>query len=349
MHLTTFLFVAALPLLSTSSPLPTALSTRSTTTNNTYPLPLPCTGEGCTYTTYSLQDSNVIAHTNGTLFRYSKSTDPGTGLTLATAPSLSGPWTRQANVLVPTDPNVQLLDPLATNNASQVQQWAPEVHRMGKKYYLYYTVDNSYQAPYLDVAVATSPDMSTGSWTDHGSIGIPEPTRKSWANIDLNILIDFTPGSTSATGAVDPARHVVWGSYNVGLYSGSLVSSGSPLTLTAGSVPQMVIADQATPIVPSGTANRTEAAFHFKYNNYVYLIYSRGNCCAYSTAAVPGTEYVTQVCRATNLDGPYVDREGLDCADGSNGSGTVLLASHSIDENGYYQVWGPGSVGVLVS
>jgi len=230
-----------------------------------------------------------------------------------------------------------------------VQQWAPEVHRIGDKYYLYYTVDNSQQAPYLDVAVATSPDMSTGSWTDHGSVGIPLPKVRSWASIHMSILVDFSPSAKVTNGLVDPARHVVWGSYNVGLYGASLVSSGSPITLAAGSLPKLLIADQPTPVVPSGVANRTEASFHFRYNNYVYLIYSRGNCCAYRTSAVPGTEYVTQVCRATSPEGPYTDRNGLDCADGSNGSGTVLLASHTVDAKGNWEVFGPGSVGVVVS
>jgi len=349
--LTTLFFLS----LTSASPLPTTTYSTTPTSPPAYPLPLPCTGEGCTFTTYSIQDSAIIPHTNGTLFRFSKSTEAGTGLTLSTSPSISGPWTRQPNVLIPTSPNVHLLDPLDTHNDSTVQQWAPEAHYIGGTYYLFYSIAQSAEAPYLDIAFASSPNMSTGSWTDHGSVGIPEPTAHKWANIDLNLLVDFSTSSSSAysNGAVDSSYHFAFGSYNNGLYGGSLTSpsSAKPLTLAAGTTPQLLITDQLTP-TPSDTGalsgNRSEASFHFKHGGYVYFFFSRGNCCSYSTDAIPGTEYVTQVCRSTSATGPFVDRAGLSCTGASNGAGTTVLASHSQNAAGKYEVFAPGSVGVLV-
>ena len=62
--------------------------------------------------------------------------------------------------------------------------------------------------------------------------------------------------------------------------------------------------------------------------------------------------YVTEVCRAQSPQGPYRDRNGKDCAgkkDGeTNGSGTVILASHSPDSAGRFEVLSPGSVGIVV-
>jgi arabinan endo-1,5-alpha-L-arabinosidase len=233
-----------------------------------------------------------------------------------------------------------------------VSQWAPEVHHINGTYYLYYTVDNSNQSPYLDVAVASSPDMSSDSWTDHGSIAMPEPGSGSGtgrANIDLNVLVAFAkrPSARVSSGSVAKSRHVVWGSYNTGLY-GAKLSPSSPLTLTAGTIPQLLIADQPTPIYPSGIANRTEASFHFKRGSWIYYIYSRGSCCAYAAAAVKGTEYVTEVCRASSPAGPFLDKAGRDCRDAGRGTGTVLLESHTQDSSGNWQVFGPGSVGVVV-
>ena len=81
---------------------------------------------------------------------------------------------------------------------------------------------------------------------------------------------------------------------------------------------------------------------------WYYYFYSRGGCCS----AVKEYAYVTEVCRAKSAQGPYVDRDGKDCAeknDGqTNGSGTILLESHSLDGKGRYQILAPGSVGIVV-
>ena len=62
---------------------------------------------------------------------------------------------------------------------------------------------------------------------------------------------------------------------------------------------------------------------------------------------------MTEVCRAKSAQGPYVDRDDKACAgekDGkTNGSGTLILESHSPDGNGRYEVLAPGSVGIVVS
>lgn len=349
--------LALLPCEILASPLPSTTTASASATPfvksavaTSYPAPIPCIGEACTTVSYSIQDSNIIRHTNGTLFRFSKSTGRNTGLTLSTAPKLYGPWVRQPDVLVPETSHLQ--DYLA--NGTQypyIEQWAPEVHYINGEYVLYYTVNNNITGPFMDVAVATSPNMSTGSWTDHGSVGLPADSYVgngwNWPHIDLNLVSSYADSSPSGPSN-DTAGHVVWGSYNAGLF-GTTLESNNPLKVVSGK-PTLHVQDQPTPISSTTYGNRTEASFHYQVGSYVYYFFSTGNCCTASTAK---TAYSTYVCRSTNgSEGPYYDMNGLNCAgneDGStNGSGTMVLTSHMEDSNGKYEVFSPGSVGITV-
>lgn len=68
--------------------------------------------------------------------------------------------------------------------------------KRGDTYYAYYTVSRI-GFEQSDIGVATSPNLEVGSWTDHGSIGIPignnnQGGPNNWNNIDPNLFQSVT-------------------------------------------------------------------------------------------------------------------------------------------------------------
>lgn len=185
--------------------------------------------------------------------------------------------------------------------------------------------------------------MEGGSWTDHGSMNIPSPGlekssdgsyRVPYVRLDGNLLAT----SDDPQGIQNP-KYMVFGSYQFGLYGVPLTDD--LLTAVPGAQPKLIIADQYQPpakdIPADGdrSGNYTEGAYQLQHGNYIYLFYSRGDCCA------PGSDdvisvYQTEVCRTTVAEGPtgrYVDRDGLDCTTGGSQGyyrqGSIFLESNS--------------------
>ena len=65
-----------------------------------------------------------------------------------------------------------------------------------------------------------------------------------------------------------------------------------------------------------------EAPFLFHHNNYYYLFVSFDYCCRGEKS-----DYHVVVGRSPKINGPYVDRNGIDMADGG---GTLVIAPDSI-------------------
>lgn len=92
------------------------------------PAPIPCKGSACVNPNGELpfQDMSVIRRGDGTYYRYSKGTNTGDGMNVATSLSLQGPWTEYFTVLGPTD---QLKSPCGAADGHKTSwRWAPEVH-----------------------------------------------------------------------------------------------------------------------------------------------------------------------------------------------------------------------------
>ena len=128
-------------------------------TAQSYPNPQPCTGV-CGY----VHDPTiVIRQSDGKYFRFATAKN----IQIATAPSMQGPWTAEGPVL----PNGSEIETFIAGS-NQDSLWAPDAHLIGDTYYLYYAV-SSIGSQDSAIGVATSSSLDSGTWVDHGSLGIP--------------------------------------------------------------------------------------------------------------------------------------------------------------------------------
>lgn len=171
--------------------------------------------------------------------------------------------------------------------------------------------------------------MDPGSWTDHGSLGIPQ--NSEYNKIDGNL---FYP-----TGATAPVLN--FGSFWQNIFQ---VPLQNPPVAIAGGITHMA---QNTTVRPDGlVAGSMEGSYEFEWNGFNYLFFSSGNCCNMpanatnpdQSLAPPGEEYHIMVCRSTQPSGGFVDQQGRDCL--TDNGGTMVLGSHD-------DVYAPGGQGVM--
>jgi arabinan endo-1,5-alpha-L-arabinosidase len=159
-----------------------------------------------------------------------------------------------------------------------------------------------------EIGVATSKTMEPGSWTDHGSVGIP--ANSNYNRIDPNWV------------SIGGKNYLNFGSFWNDIHQ---IEMESPLKASSSAAYQLSY---------NQTLNhREEGAFMFQHGDYYYLLYSAGIAGRYTATYPPeGEEYNIRVCRSKSGTGGFVDRDGTDC---TKTGGTLLLASHG-------QVFGPG-------
>ncbi|CAO2655316.1 Nn.00g103800.m01.CDS01 [Neocucurbitaria sp. VM-36] len=285
----------------------TAFTLRQT---SSYPPPEPCTGN-CTF----IHDPSVVRRSDGTWFRFSTIGN----IAIATAPALTGPWTYQGAML-PEGSSIQLRD--------DQELWAPDVFLANDQFYAYYSVSKSgYQGS--EIGVATSETGEVGTWTDHGSVGVPKSA--DYNIIDANFFRECVTCDNVWT----------FGSAWQGVYQTSL--SDDYLTWS-GETPHQVAYNSSHPANPQNYPSITEGGFLFWWEvsgtKYYYMFFSSGACCnGANELEAPGDEYKIMVCRATSPTGPFVDATGKNCA--SENGGTLVLGSHG-------NVYAPGGQGVIV-
>ncbi|KAF2090215.1 glycoside hydrolase family 43 protein [Saccharata proteae CBS 121410] len=256
--------------------------------------------EACSGTCTNTHDPSIIRRSDGTYYRFST----GGEIAIHSAPDITGPWTYQG-AAIPDGSSIDL--------DGNTDLWAPDVHLVGSTYYLYYAV-SSFGSQDSAIGVATSTTLDVDTWTDHGATGISSTSAKPYNAIDPNLFID---GST---------YYLNFGSFWDDLYQ---VKLASPPLKGGGSSSYQIAYD------PTTTAE--EGSYLFKYGDYYYLFYSKGQCCSYDTSKpASGGEYKIMVCRSSSPTGSFVDSSGTACTDGG---GTIVLESHD-------NVYGPGGQGV---
>lgn len=149
--------------------------------------------------------------------------------------------------------------------------WAPEIVKMGSKYFLYYSC-STFGSKVSTIGVATSTDLYT--WTDQGMV--------------------ISSNNSSTYNAIDPGYcrdasgnyWLLWGSWNSGIWDAQLNTSTGKL-----------LNSSKYNIVNISDAEASNMVYH---SGYYYVFYNRGTCCN----GVNSTYYVN-VARSTSPTGPF--------------------------------------------
>ncbi|KAK0741515.1 glycoside hydrolase family 43 protein [Schizothecium vesticola] len=258
--------------------------------------------EPCSGTCVNAHDPSIVIRPNGTYFRFST----GGKIAIHTAPDLRGPWTYKGAAL----PNGSKI-----NLKGNQDLWAPDVSLVDNLYHLFYSV-STFGSQASAIGLARSPSMDAGTWTDLGAAGISSDATKRYNAIDPNLIY------------VNGTYHMSFGSFWDGIFQ---VEMNSPPTTAKSNV-------QPTQIVHNSAESAMEGPALFRYGEYYYLFFSKGQCCGLDRSRpAAGKEYRIMVCRSGVSTGGFVDKSGRAC---TNGGGTVVLESHG-------WVYGPGGQGVF--
>lgn len=264
------------------------------------------------------QTTDLVVHDPSTLIKRGDTywvfgTGPGIG-------AFSSPdrahWTFRGPVLAQSPAWVGETVPKNTNG----HFWAPDVRLVRGKYLLYYSV-SSFGSNVSAIGLATSATLAPGSWTDQGIV-IRSEAKDNFNAIDP--AVTQTPAGR---------LYLSFGSFWSGLKlieldpaTGKRLSPSPPIALAAN---------------PQERNNAIEAPFIFYRNGFYYLFVNWDYCCRGAKST-----YNIRVGRASNIAGPYRDKNGVDLL---RGGGTLLLSSKHDDGSGapFDANVGPGHAGIL--
>lgn len=195
--------------------------------------------------------------------------------------------------------------------------WAPDISFRNGQYYLYYSV-SAFGKNTSAIGVATNktlhPNSPNFKWVDHGAVIHSTPGVTNWNAIDPSV--------------VDDGKGNVWmvfGSFWDGLQLVKLTQDGLSVAPNATCV---TIATRKTnpankenlPAIDNNPAdaggNAIEAPFIFKKGKFYYLFVSIDYCCKGLNS-----NYKIAVGRSKNIQGPYIDMNGVPM---NRGGGTVV-------------------------
>ncbi|WP_308798886.1 family 43 glycosylhydrolase [Agromyces silvae] len=216
------------------------------------------------------------------------------------APSLNGPWTNIGNV------------PAADWTASSGRAlWAPHVQKIGDTFFYYYSTSSfGTNNSAIGLKTTQTPGIPS-SYVDHGgpivTSGTLSPTQETF-------------------NAIDPAVHqdddgnwwMVWGSHFDGIFIQQLADD--MVTLVGEPVK---VADRESEQFPidNPNFNRIEGPSVFKHGDWYYLLTAWDWCCRGNGN---DNTYKIVAGRSATIDGPYLDKNGVDLAEGG---GSIILNS----------------------
>ncbi len=190
--------------------------------------------------------------------------------------------------------------------------WAPDIIKVGDKWYLYYSCSTFYKnISAIGVAVNSTlnPDSPDYKWKDLGMVIMSQPGVNDWNAIDPNVIIDKKGRPWLTFGSF-------WdGIQLVQLKKDMKTPVGEPKTIARRRNPASVAHLQ-----PTANNNAIEAPFITYHDGYYYLFASHDFCCKGLSS-----NYKTVVGRSKNVTGPYLDKEGKDMA----ATGGTLLVGES--------------------
>jgi arabinan endo-1,5-alpha-L-arabinosidase len=187
--------------------------------------------------------------------------------------------------------------------------WAPDVMKVGDKYFLYYSAPGMQPKSAIGLLVGKTLDPSSPDygWIDGGPVVWSDGVEDSNA-IDPGVFRDPTNGS-------------LWLTY--GSYFGYIrLVELDPRTGKR-------LYPQRTPV---NVAINSEASIVIFREGWYYLLVTHGSCCSGAASS-----YSIRMGRARNVAGPYLDRSGVAML---QGGGSLFLGSSG-------RVVGPGHFGLL--
>ncbi|MFD2966122.1 family 43 glycosylhydrolase [Sphingobacterium bambusae] len=237
----------------------------------------------------------------------------GQGITVASSRDLKN-WTREAPVFAEPPAWAVKAVPSFTGHI-----WAPDISYHNGRYHLYYSV-SAFGKNTSCIAVASNktldPKDPEFQWVDHGLLLQSFPGSTDWNAIDPNFICDEHGQPYLSFGSF-------WGGLKLVKLSKDGLRTNDDLTNLPTIASRRAAADSIHSDLPQGVAeNAIEAPFIFRHKNgYYYLFASIDYCCKGAAST-----YKMIVGRSKQLQGPYLDSEGIDMA---KGGGKLLLEGNA--------------------
>ncbi|NDL57119.1 family 43 glycosylhydrolase [Phytoactinopolyspora mesophila] len=255
---------------------------------------------------------------------------------IRSAPSLEGPWTNLGSV-----PRADWTSSLPGLSGGL---WAPHVQRIDDTFYFYYsTSDFGTNSSAIGLKTTRTPG-DPSSYVDHGApivtSGEPDPDHATHNAIDPAIWPDENGD-----------WWLVWGSHFDGIMIQQLGEDmaslvGERYMVAHRSSETFPILDPGCPFPEPACANfnRIEGPSIFERDGYFYLMAAWDWCCRPNGN---DNTYKIIIGRSENIFGPYVDKNGVDLAEGG---GSIILnsraAASDVTPSGLYRA--PGGPDIFV-
>ena len=176
--------------------------------------------------------------------------------------------------------------------------WAPDIFRFNNRWWIAYSC-STFGKNTSAIGLMSTRDLTPGAiWNDEGPLVCSRDGRDNWNAIDANFVIDD-----------NDRPWLVFGSFWDGI---QIVPLDSTMHIS-NPKEQKTIARR----YPGKKENPVEAPFIFKHGGYYYLFVSWDYCCKGMDST-----YKVVVGRSKKVDGPYLDRNGKDMA---QGGGTLVI------------------------
>lgn len=246
-------------------------------------------------TTSPVVHDPVMAKEDGMCYIYCT----GNGITQLTSPDMKS-WTVQKPVFDELPAWVTKELPPAT-----IHIWAPDIYYKDNKWHLFYSV-SVFGKNTSVIGHATATSLAKGDWSDRGMIVKSQPNRDMWNAIDPNVVEDNEGQAWLTFGSF-------WNGIMLVRLKDDLSGIAEPQEWH-----QIAHRHRTETLSPDDAGDGAiEAPFIFKKNGYYYLWTSTDYCCRGMEST-----YKVVVGRSQNIEGPYVDAEGVDMM---NGGGTVVI------------------------
>jgi arabinan endo-1,5-alpha-L-arabinosidase len=191
-------------------------------------------------------------------------------------------------------------------NPGVIDLWAPDISYFNGKWHLYYS-GSTFGSQNSVIGLATNATLDPNSpdfaWVDQGEVLRSQP-GDDWNAIDANLVVD-----------ADGQPWLAFGSYWSGIKLRKIDAATGKL---AGD--DTTLYSLANRRAGPDNADSIEAAFIVHRGDYYYLFTSFDFCCRGAQST-----YNVRVGRASEVTGPYVDRDGVPMLEGG---GTKILDAY---------------------